>query len=341
MCQIAKVEGFNSWTALGSDCCSANTRSKSRDVVQSRRQVACKRTKSVLASRFSADYDSRSLLCSSQIESLQMRKFSLIVALFVLAACFCTSPSNAQLFVINGDFEDTSSSGVNNTASGITSDSDATPGIWFVGPANSSFELLVTNPASVGNPTNALVARENAQVGSTTPSSQSSFQFLDVSGVGGMWELSFDYRRFVYPEPGRESSTTGDVGDLSVAIYGIDDDSTPGWSAVQSTLSTDGGGPTGPGSNVPSLGGVNTTDELAFFKTSTTLDQYFTQTLVFDLGDGSQYDDLVIRLGSRLRGGGNVRDNFDNVVLTSVPEPATAMPLTVFGVATLLARRRR
>ena len=128
---------------------------------------------------------------------------------------------------------------------------------------------------------------------------------------------------------------------VRVAVYGIDDDLTPGWSAGPSTFSTSGGAPFGSGTNVPFLSGVNTTDELAFFETSTTVDQFFNQTLAFDLGDGTQYDDLVIRLSSRLRGGGNVRNNFDNVVLTSsVPEPTSLVAFAFVGFATLKRRKK-
>jgi len=128
-------------------------------------------------------------------------------------------------------FEDALSSGVNNATSELTSAREAIPSVGFVGPAKSSFELLVTNKplvtnlASVGGATDALVVRENAQVGSTITRDQKLSRL----------NQHFNFSMF------------------------------PVWRSVG-------------------------TDRL-------------------------QYDDLVVRSGSRQRGGGNVGDDFDNVVL--------------------------
>ena len=269
------------------------------------------------------------------------------VAIMLSVAFFTESPASANLVVGNPGFEDTSAAGVDTTINSFTSSSQITNGIWYVGNIASTFQTTIATPQSInpgdpgGSSVNSLVVLENSPVGGTGPVARSVFQFLDTSNIGGQWQLSFDYRRYLFPAAGNTPT-----GGLSVTVYGIDDDSTPGFTAASSTSLSLQGAPTGPGNAVPQLLGATTVavDELAQFTTSSVTNQFFNQSLTIDLGAGTQYDQLLIRLGSRVRLGSNVRHNFDNfelaLVSEAIPEPSTGFALASLALAGLLRRKR-
>ena len=263
-----------------------------------------------------------------------------MIRVFILASLFCvvvSATSSASIVISNAGFEDTSSSGLNNSSSFISSSSQVTEDIWYIGNPFSTFRYIVTPPGSGGGPggttTNALIGLEGSTSGGGTVLGRSAYQFIDIAGEGGIYELQFDYRRFR-----NGGGFFSNNGDISVAVYGIDDDVTLGWTTTNQSQFNTGVAPAFSGDRVPQLVGATTT-ELGFFRRTTLTNQWFTESVTFDLGDGMQYDQLVVRLGTRLSLNGRGQNNFDNLVLTAIPEPGT---MASFSIAcAILIRRRR
>ncbi len=266
---------------------------------------------------------------------VKANRFALI---FIFVANSFT-PVFGALVLSNGGFD----TGVSTSFDDIASSAQVVTGNWLTRSSTSPNLRVLSTIGPTGTNSNVLFHRDSNTGTATTFDEQAAFQFIDAAGESGTYRLDFDFFR------NKNGGSAFALGNLNVQVYGIEDTGLSGWttsSPFDLTFITDITASPAP-YPTPILNDARLT-VLGGFETGSLNENWRQGFVAFDLGSGTQYDQIVIKVGSRLTRTAFELHAFDNFTLTStataIPEPSSLAFLS-FGLVSAgwwrLGRRRK
>ncbi|MEM6363069.1 MAG: hypothetical protein AAF745_01490 [Planctomycetota bacterium] len=238
--------------------------------------------------------------------------------------------------IVNGDFDDESNWIIRNGSADSTN--ELSVGQWVaVSPA---FGVRFDTADANGND---LDLAQITVTNTATNVARSLYQLVELGpSEAGDFSLNYDINY-------AQSSTPQTDRRWNVAVYGIEDTGTAGFSITAFTNVM----PFGQNSNIPVVSDADISvlafDEPDFVsgQPQPATNGFVSESVDFTIG-ASEYDYLLVRLAGRLVNNPANNDTelvqFDNISITSptaIPEPSMLVALSAFTTLALMPRRRR
>lgn len=209
----------------------------------------------------------------------------------------------------------------------IDNSSEVTTGTWLRADSPTAGSLGNNTTSLLSSGTTSTVTFNATDANATGLLQNRLYQFIDVTNVSGLFELSADFRR-------RTSFDTslGPQGDVSIDIFGIEDTGVAGWT----TTGTNGFNLAPSFEESLSLVDANVSplgSPLTFSETvdHTGIGPFINQSTQFTLTP--QIDQVVLRINFRHPNfnAGDAQFELTNVNITAVPEPSMIAVFAVLG----------